>query len=237
MISELGCKKSKQASVLLLCRHGETSHNKNGILQGQLDTALNDTGLRQAQRLGARLLKRKLEMPLSNTAYSSDLGRAAVTGRIVLEALGSDALIVCDARLRERHLGPFQGLSEAQASEVHSTKWVRFISGREAEGVETTPQVVQRAVAALTEIADKNLGRTVLVFSHGGFIHCALSTLTPGRVPHIANCSISELRFFRTGQSTSWTAAERGEGDHVPSGSSSAGKNVDVPVGVPGSNG
>ena len=54
-----------------IVRHGETDHNREGIMQGQLDTALNAAGVEQA-RLAADALE---DVPFG-VAYSSDLERA-----------------------------------------------------------------------------------------------------------------------------------------------------------------
>ena len=61
-----------------LVRHGETEENKTGIIQGQLDTRLNETGRGQAQIL-AEALK---DVPFSH-AFTSDLSRAADVGASV----------------------------------------------------------------------------------------------------------------------------------------------------------
>ena len=57
---------------IYIVRHGETQENHSGIIQGQLDTELNDTGRRQAN-LVARALQ---EIPF-DFAHTSDLKRAA----------------------------------------------------------------------------------------------------------------------------------------------------------------
>lgn len=41
--------------IIALVRHGETNFNKAHILQGQLDTSLNDTGIQQAWICGELL--------------------------------------------------------------------------------------------------------------------------------------------------------------------------------------
>lgn len=56
---------------IYLVRHGETQENKDGIIQGQLDTKLNEAGLRQAASV-AEVFK---DVPLT-AAFSSDLERA-----------------------------------------------------------------------------------------------------------------------------------------------------------------
>ena len=52
-------------------RHGETEENKNGIMQGQLDTELNKEGIEQAE-----LTANALENVDFAAAHSSDLKRA-----------------------------------------------------------------------------------------------------------------------------------------------------------------
>ena len=53
-----------------LVRHGETNENRSGIIQGQLDTELNEDGIKQSGRL-AHALK---DIHFS-AAYCSDLKR------------------------------------------------------------------------------------------------------------------------------------------------------------------
>ena len=60
---------------IYLVRHGETEANRKGIIQGQLDTSLNETGIRQAQNVA-----RALQTIPFKKAYSSDLSRAADVG-------------------------------------------------------------------------------------------------------------------------------------------------------------
>ena len=54
-----------------IVRHGETDANREGIIQGQLDTVLNPAGILQAQLVADALE----DVPLG-AAYSSDLQRA-----------------------------------------------------------------------------------------------------------------------------------------------------------------
>ncbi len=55
-----------------MIRHGETEANRQEIVQGQLDTELNDAGIGQAEMVAAALK----EIPF-DLAYTSDLSRAA----------------------------------------------------------------------------------------------------------------------------------------------------------------
>lgn len=73
-----------RANVYLV-RHGETDANRNKVIQGQLDTPLNEIGLEQA-----RLVAHALQAVRFDAAFSSDLSRAVVVSsdfRSVTEAL------------------------------------------------------------------------------------------------------------------------------------------------------
>ena len=59
------------AVTVYLVRHGETQANREGIMQGQLDTELNAEGLDQARRTAAALDRVRFA-----AAHSSDLARA-----------------------------------------------------------------------------------------------------------------------------------------------------------------
>ena len=191
------------ACHIVLCRHGETSHNARGALQGQLDTQLNDNGEQQAASLGAALCQRTFALPLAHVAYTSDLERCSSTARIALAALrkrfpladGGEWQLKPEPRMRERLLGPFQDRTEGENRSEFPDLWAAFCSDKPVEGVEMTAEVRERARAALREIASRHLGETVLVFSHGGTIYGSICALTAmHRVPHIGNVSMSELR-------------------------------------------
>ena len=92
--------------ILYFLRHGETEWNRDGRLQGHLDSPLTDEGLRQARAQNA-ILRR--HAPSDATAYSSDSGRTMETSRLALEGLSIPLTI--DARLREVALGDWQGLT------------------------------------------------------------------------------------------------------------------------------
>jgi len=57
---------------IYLVRHGETQANRDEIIQGHLDAALNDKGFEQARLLGEALKRIKFH----HVAFSSDLSRA-----------------------------------------------------------------------------------------------------------------------------------------------------------------
>ena len=99
-----------QRTQVIIVRHGETEWNIRGIRQGHLDSRLTTKGMAQAKALGARLGREKF-----TALYSSDLGRAVESAQAIANVTGH--AILTDERLRERHLGIFQGLN---AEEINS---------------------------------------------------------------------------------------------------------------------
>lgn len=71
----MGCPRVR----VYIVRHGETAENRSGILQGHLDTELNEQGLEQA-RLVADVLK---DVPFS-VGMTSDLKRAKTVCGVVV---------------------------------------------------------------------------------------------------------------------------------------------------------
>jgi probable phosphoglycerate mutase len=151
---------------VIIVRHGQTQWNIRQIRQGHLDSELTEKGLAQAQALGKRLARESF-----SALYSSDLGRAVHTARLIAEVTGHE--IVTDTRLRERHLGLFQGLSgdeiKAQYPEeyhLHRTRGPEYV----IPGGESVRQQVARNVNFLNEVAVKHTGEKVVVVTHGGVV-------------------------------------------------------------------
>lgn len=166
---------------ILLARHGQTSWNALGRLQGHTDIELDDVGREQARGLAARLAAAEL-----TAVWASDLSRARQTGEIVAAALGLPPPDV-DPDLRERHYGVFEGLSRDECATQHPEAWQDWIAQRGAPpGGETRPDAAARMARALGRIAAGS-GGPVLVVSHGGVMRLWLMNLLGPSVPIIAN--------------------------------------------------
>jgi broad specificity phosphatase PhoE len=139
-------------AVVYLVRHGQTPLNESGVLRGLADPPLNETGHRQAQRLGAALGPRGLA-----AVFSSPLVRARQTAQPVGERAGLEVAV--DQCLLDRDYGPWTGISAESVTD-------RWGSVDRAPGVEPRPAVRDRAVQGLTGIARRYPGGTVVVVSH-----------------------------------------------------------------------
>jgi len=148
---------------LLLLRHGRTAYNATRRFQGHLDRPLDGLGEEQADR-AADLLA-----PLKPVALlSSDLLRAVATAAPLAAATG--LAVEEDERLREIHLGHWQGLTMEDATErfpLESAAWQRGEDVRRGAG-ETYAEVAQRALAALRERLSSYDDGLAVVVTHGG---------------------------------------------------------------------
>jgi broad specificity phosphatase PhoE len=93
---------------ILIVRHGETDHNVQGIIQGQLDTDLNAIGRKQAHFVAQSLANEHID-----EVYSSPLKRASDTAKAIVEQNPNrkyDRMqFWYDKRLKERGFGSLEG--------------------------------------------------------------------------------------------------------------------------------
>lgn len=170
---------------LILARHGETEWNSQKILQGHLDSPLTATGVRQAHVLGKRLARIR-----PDHLYSSDLGRAHETAKII--ATYCQKPIQLEQRFREKHLGIFQGHAWDTIKQKFPQEYRQFSKGDPDYAVpkgESYHQFVQRIVTALEQIICRHPGETVLIVTHGGIVSALFR--------HILAIPLSEPRRYR----------------------------------------
>ncbi len=108
------------SQTIFYLRHGETTSNRAGRLQGRLDSPLTLRGVQQAIHYG-NVLKEHLSNPeaTSHTSslvlHSSPLGRARQTATIIADVLGlAPGSVVLDDLLVEINMGVFQGRTWAE---------------------------------------------------------------------------------------------------------------------------
>jgi probable phosphoglycerate mutase len=91
---------------LVLVRHGLSSFNANGLIQGRTDDSLlTDIGYEQALKAGKALSKIKFEK-----IYSSPLIRAAETAKTIQKNFNEEQNIIYDENLLEVDLSEWSGL-------------------------------------------------------------------------------------------------------------------------------
>ena len=167
---------------ILLTRHGETSWNALGKLQGATDIPLNETGRDQARALAV-----VFEDAGISAVWASDLLRARETAEVIASALQL-APPVIDPELRERQFGVFEGLTRHECAAQHPEAWQAWIAQTGTPpGGELREAAAARLGAALGRIAASPGTGDALVISHGGIMRLWLMSIHGPSVPLIAN--------------------------------------------------
>lgn len=159
---------------IVLVRHAETVDNAARVWQGHKDTALSDRGHEQVAAAAPHLAAYAPAM-----IVSSDLQRAASTADAI--AVLTDVEVRLDPRLREVHVGEWQGMHADEVRVRYPELIAALDRGEDApRGVtgETRAQVAERAGACLREVARELLpGETAIVVAHGVSARVAASDL------------------------------------------------------------
>lgn len=164
---------------LVMLRHGQTEFNAGSRMQGQLDTDLSDLGRDQSVAAAEVLAKRQ---PL--LIVSSDLRRALDTAMTLGERSGVPVKV--DTRLRETHLGDWQGLThlEVDAAAPGARRVWRDDATWAPHGGESRVDVARRSMTLMTELVAGQLEwgadepeRPVVLVAHGGLIAALTAAL------------------------------------------------------------
>jgi probable phosphoglycerate mutase len=164
---------------LLLLRHGQTAYNATSRMQGQLDTDLSDLGRAQAVAAAEVLAKRQ---PL--VIVSSDLRRALDTATTLGDQAGMPVSV--DERLRETHLGDWQGLTHhdvdalapgARLAWRDDARWAPHNGESRVDVANRSLPVVAEQLRNLPEWGVDEVDRPVVLVAHGGLIAALTAAL------------------------------------------------------------
>jgi alpha-ribazole phosphatase len=160
---------------LILVRHGQSTWNAQGRIQGWADPPLDETGHEQVRRLALRLAAEEHDI---SALYSSPLLRARQTAEAI--GLTLELTVQTDDRLKENDVGLLAGLTgdeverqfpEWIAARRSSLDWVPPPGGEDRDAF------VERAVAVMRDIVTYHRDQTVAVVSHGGTLGVYLAHL------------------------------------------------------------
>jgi len=159
---------------LFLVRHGESTYNAEGRIQGQQDAPLSERGRQQAQWIGERLRSYDFD-----ACYASDLARAADTARAIMRH-HPDTPFAFTTLLREIGFGTFEGLLMPEIEKTYPDEYAQWMEARRdftPPGAESVHELHDRAGRALAWLRDRGHEGTVLVVAHGGLLTSFLAQI------------------------------------------------------------
>jgi probable phosphoglycerate mutase len=178
---------------LILLRHGRTAWNAERRYQGQADPPLDEAGRAHAVEIAglvAALRPQRLAC--------SDAARARQTAEPIAALTRLDVHV--DARLRERSLGHWEGLTRDEVAHRYPDEYADWLAGRDVtrRGGESRDEVAQRALGALADLPEPAGGAPVVVVTHSATAMALCNALLG--IDHqvrvlgpLANCHWSEL--------------------------------------------
>ena len=149
-------------TTVYLVRHGESTANVAHICAGSIDVALTKRGRLQAEKLADYLSDKNID-----AIYSSDSKRAHNTVQPTADRKG--LTITATPLLREAFTGVWEGMFTSDIIETYSeewTYWKEMHGDSRAPGGESRDEVRDRMYEAISKIAEKNDGKTILIASH-----------------------------------------------------------------------
>lgn len=171
-------------------RHGESTGNAEGYLQGQSDFPLSETGILQVQALAQRW--QGLVKPF-DLILSSPLQRARQTAEILAAALS--APVEFEPLWMERNNGLLAGMTGQQAQEKYPQPAFAPPYQKMGQTGESQWELYLRAGAALDGLLKRPPGKYLIV-SHGGLLNMALYAILG--IPVQANFQGASFRFRNT---------------------------------------
>ncbi len=189
---------------MVLVRHGQSSFNAAGLIQGRSD----DSVLTEKGREGARLTGEALRDLNFDAAYCSPLQRAKHTAEIIVSSLTSPPSLEVHPQLMEIDLPNWAGLTREQVETDHAEGYRLWkqephaVTQTREDGTVFHPvrSLFDQAREFWGDLLARHPGGSVLVVAHNGILRSLISTalgVGPERYQTIrqSNCGVSVLNF------------------------------------------
>ena len=141
---------------LYVLRHGETNENITGIMQGNMETVLNEDGKSQAISVRDKVKDAGIDLVIS-----SPKKRAVETA----ELAAPNIPLILDDRLLSRNHGEFEGM---RRNEVNLQDYWNIKLNKQFEKAESMGEIFNRVSSLLNDISINYSDKTVLLVTHSG---------------------------------------------------------------------
>ena len=169
---------------LVLVRHGLSSFNAKGLVQGRTDDSyLTDQGYLQATKAGEALSKINFDK-----IYSSPLIRAAETAKTIYKSLNTEQNIIYDENLLEVDLSSWSGLTIQEIKSKYPENYSIWKNDPEKltlkridnKTYEPIQELFDQANNFLKDIVKAYLGKNevnILIIGHNAILRCLILSL------------------------------------------------------------
>ncbi|MBR4782366.1 MAG: histidine phosphatase family protein [Bacteroidaceae bacterium] len=168
------------AIKLTLTRHGQTTENRDGILQGQTGGHLSTLGISQAEELRDKLRSEDYDLILC-----SDLERTRICAEIINQKMHLP--IEYTTLLRERDWGEYTG----RLINSITIPYTLF-----PDSIENPQQLAERAQRFIKYLIDNHQGKRILAIGHGYFNRCIQALIEQRNVHDTPRWDNTEMRTF-----------------------------------------
>lgn len=141
---------------LYVLRHGETNENITKVLQGNMETYLNETGRNQAIAVRDKVKNAKIDLVIS-----SPKKRAIETAMLAAPGIK----IIQDERLLSRNHGEFEGMTRDQ---INLHDYWNIKKNNQYDKAETVGELFNRISSLLNDILEKYSDKNVMIVTHSG---------------------------------------------------------------------
>ena len=143
-------------------RHGQSIHNQQQTIAGQLDSELTPLGFEDARSVARAIGRSDFQI-----VYCSDLLRARQTAETIMNTLEFSCPVRYSPLIRELDYGRFTEKTVEETFKIHNYKRVPDQPYPEGESFNDMQRRVQQF---LSQLLDESAGRRILVAAHAGSI-------------------------------------------------------------------
>lgn len=157
------------ACHLILVDQGSTTWSAENRLQGWVDVSLSDEGRKEITALSKQLSDVNFD-----GMYCSDFQRTRETASILVQGHKECSPIVADPALRGEAHGKLEGMTPTEYRQSPRYKQYKALTNEEqmffsfGEDGESIADVARRMMPFLKRVCEENLGKTVVIVTHGG---------------------------------------------------------------------
>jgi len=141
---------------IYVLRHGETEENKDKIMQGKMETILNEEGIKQCQNIKDIIKDKNIDL-----VFSSPLKRATETAKIAVPNIE----IIKDDRLLSRNHGEFQG---KRRTDINLKDYWNIKKNIKYQKAENITDLYNRIISLIIDIKKQYSDKNVLLVTHSG---------------------------------------------------------------------